>query len=110
ESTFGLPIYKWQTQQEIFGEISHWIIRNRMQGKASVLMGYALGKMQRIIKNLQPFEYPVYAHGAIYNINERLRAAGYDLPYIPLVSSETDKKKFAGALVLAPGSAMGSPW
>jgi len=110
ESTFGLPIYKWQPQHEVFDEIKEWIARNRIQGKASVLMGYSLGKMQRIIHNLMPFEYPVYAHGAVFNINEKLRAAGFNLPYIPLVSAETDKKMFKGALVLAPGSAKGSPW
>lgn len=110
ESTFGLPIYKWQPQQEVFTEIKDWIAKNRLLGKASVLFGYSLGKQQRMIHNLMPFEFPVYAHGAVYNINERLRAAGFDLPYIPLVSSETDKKMFKGALVLAPGSAKGSTW
>lgn len=110
ESTFGLPVYRWQPQQELFDEIRTWIAQNHLQGKASVLMGYSLGKMQRIIRNLQPFEVPVYAHGAVYNLNERLRAAGYDLPYIPPVADEPDKKRFKGALVLAPGSAMGSPW
>lgn len=110
ESTFGLPIYRWRPQIEIFDEIREWIAQNRIQGKASVLMGYSLGKMQRIIHNLMPFDMPVYAHGAVYNINEKLRAAGFDLPYIPTVSSETDKKNFKGALILAPGSARGTPW
>ena len=110
ESTFGLPIYRWQPQAEIFAEIREWIHQNRVQGKASVLIGYSLGKMQRIIHNLAPFDMPVYAHGAVYNINEKLRAAGFPLPYIPPVSEEGNKKNFKGALVLAPGSAMGTPW
>ena len=109
ESTFGLPVYKWRPQHEVMEEIKVWIAQNQLQGKNSVLMGYALGKMQRLIQNLQPFDYPVFAHGAIYNVNERLRAAGFNLPYIPLVS-EADKKAIKGALILATGSVMNTPW
>jgi putative mRNA 3-end processing factor len=74
-----------------------------------MLMGYALGKMQRLIHNLQPFDGEVYAHGAIYNMNERLRDAGFNLPYIKPVTS-ADKQYYKGALVLAPGSALNSTW
>jgi len=110
ESTFGLPIYKWRPQQEVMDEIREWWIQNQLQGKATVLMGYALGKMQRLIKNLQPFEGKVFAHGAVYNLNERLRSAGFDLPHIPLITNTTDKKEFRGALILAPSSALNSTW
>jgi putative mRNA 3-end processing factor len=44
ESTFGLPIYKWQPQQKIFSEIDNWWAHNKGQDKASILMGYSLGK------------------------------------------------------------------
>lgn len=110
ESTFGLPIYTWPKQQEVMDEIQQWWKQNQLQGKTSVLMGYALGKMQRLVKNLQPFGQPVFAHGAIYNVNERLRAAGYDLPFIPLVTRDAPKQTFQGALILAPSSALNSPW
>jgi putative mRNA 3-end processing factor len=109
ESTFGLPIYKWQPQQVIFNEIEHWKDRNKEEGKASVLMGYSLGKMQRILKNINHSE-PIYAHGAIYILNEKLRAAGFDLPQLTLVTKEMDRKLFRGALVLAPPSVDSSPW
>src|SRR6185295_5454349 len=42
ESTFGLPIYKWQRQDIIFNEINAWHAKNKSEGKASILMGYAL--------------------------------------------------------------------
>jgi putative mRNA 3-end processing factor len=29
ESTFGLPIYSWKTQQEIFSNIQQWILKNQ---------------------------------------------------------------------------------
>ena len=110
ESTFGLPIYKWRPQQEVIDEIKAWWDQNQVQGKASVLLGYALGKMQRLIKNLQPFDRPVFAHGAIFNVNERLRAAGFDLPFIPLVTSQIEKKMYAGALILGTSSSLNTPW
>ena len=110
ESTFGLPIYKWQPQQEIFSEIDHWFAQNRSEEKASILMGYSLGKMQRILKGIQLPDGPIYAHGAIYTLNDRLRQAGHDLPELTLVTKETDKKLFRGSLVLAPPSVDSSTW
>jgi putative mRNA 3-end processing factor len=110
ESTFGLPIYTWRPQHEIMNEIKEWCQQNQLLGKASVLMGYALGKMQRLFKNLQPFDQPVFAHGAIYNVNEHLRAADYDLPYIPLVTNDIDKKSYRGALIFATSSSLNTPW
>ena len=54
-------------------------------------MGYALGKIQRVLKNMQ-LDEPIYAHGAVYTINERLRAAGFELPPLLLITKETDRK------------------
>lgn len=110
ESTFGLPVYKWQSQQVIMDEIKEWIAQNQLQGKTSVLMGYALGKMQRLIQNLHPFSGAVFAHGAIFNVNEKLRQRGHALPYIAPVAAQADKKMFKGALILAPSSALNTPW
>ncbi|HMJ70598.1 MAG TPA: ligase-associated DNA damage response exonuclease [Cyclobacteriaceae bacterium] len=109
ESTFGLPIYKWPVQKLVMDEILEWWKQNQVEGKASVLMGYALGKMQRLIVNLQPFPGPVFAHGAVFNVNQRLREAGSDLPFIAF-ASDIEKKEFRHALVLAPPSAAGSSW
>jgi putative mRNA 3-end processing factor len=110
ESTFGLPIYRWQPQEKIFSDIKNWWKENRILDKCSVLMGYSLGKMQRLIINLKEFEGPVYCHGSVYNINEQLRLAGFDLPFIPHVNTITDRKLFRTALILAPSSAMNTSW
>jgi putative mRNA 3-end processing factor len=109
ESTFGLPIYKWPAQKLVMNEIREWWQQNQVEGKASVLMGYALGKMQRLIVGLQPFIGPVFAHGAVFNVNEKLREAGFDLPTVGF-ASDIEKKLFRDALILAPPSALGSPW
>jgi len=120
ESTFGLPIYKWPAQKLVMDEIHEWWQQNQVEGKASVLMGYALGKMQRLIVGLRPFMESkagsVFAHGAVFNVNQKLREAGFDLPMIGFASDiqpgggRGEKKSFRGALILAPPSALGSPW
>lgn len=110
EATFALPIYKWQPQAMIFDEIQFWYSKNKSEGKASLLMGYALGKMQRILKNLRDIDGPVYAHGAILSVNDNLRKAGFDLPELMPVTSGMNKKSFREALILAPPSAHNSPW
>lgn len=110
ESTFGLPIYKWQPQQQVFNQVNEWRHKNTEQGKASVLMGYSLGKMQRIMKGVISPGEKIFAHGAVYWLNEKLRLAGFDLPELTLITKDTDKKLFAGSLVLAPPSVDSSPW
>ena len=110
ESTFGLPIYNWQPQDIIFNEIKQWHAKNKAEGKVSMLLGYALGKMQRILKNLQLENETLFAHGAVYYCNERLRQAGFELPALRLVTKDMDKKLFKNSLVLAPPSADGSAW
>lgn len=110
ESTFGLPVYNWKPQQTIFNEIEEWISENKLKGKTSILMGYSLGKMQRILHNLKLNDEPIYAHGAIYIVNETLRKNGYNLPELTPVTKEMDKKLFQNALVVAPPSADNTPW
>ena len=41
ESTFGLPIYRWQPQAELFADIDDWWRANAEAGRASLLLGYA---------------------------------------------------------------------
>src|SRR5947209_19055812 len=43
ESTFGLPIYRWCPEREVFDEIRTWWSANRDAGRASVMFAYALG-------------------------------------------------------------------
>ena len=49
ESTFGLPIYRWRPQAELFAAIDAWWRRNAEAGRASLLLGYSFGKAQRIL-------------------------------------------------------------
>jgi putative mRNA 3-end processing factor len=110
ECTFGLPVYRWKTQAEIFADINGWWRTNAENGKASVLIGYSLGKAQRIVAHLDYSIGPVFAHGATFNVNEHLRPIVPALPFIPRVTADLPKDRFRGALILAPQSAVGTPW
>ena len=110
ESTFGLPIYKWKDQSEVFAEMNEWWRRNQSEGKASVITGYTLGKSQRILMNVDTSIGKIFTHGAVDSINKIMRAQGIPLPEAPRVSDEIPKEDLKGALIICPPSAVGSPW
>jgi putative mRNA 3-end processing factor len=110
ESTFGLPIYKWKSNGEISNDIQTWIGRNKLEGKTSVLIAYSLGKSQRVIQAVSEVTDKIYVHGAIYNVQETLRHAGWKLPPVTRITFETPKEELAGGVVVAPPSADGTPW
>ena len=111
ESTFGLPIYRWQPQGQTFAEIDAWWRANAAAGRASVLFAYAFGKAQRILHGIDDSIGPILLHGAVEPLNEVYRAAGVRLPAVRH-ASEVGKNDPAlrQALILAPPSASGSTW
>lgn len=110
ESTFGLPVFRWRPQEEIFGEINTWWKENAAQGKASLLTGYALGKAQRLLAGADPSIGKIFVHGAVENVNNALRQSLPNLPSTILVSNDISKKDYAGSLIVAPPSALNTPW
>ena len=110
ESTFGLPIYRWRPQAENYAAIDAWWRGGAAAGRASVLYAYALGKAQRVIAHVDASVGPIVCHGAVEPINALYRQAGVTLPKTLLVGEVTGKGGFAGALIVAPPSAMASPW
>jgi putative mRNA 3-end processing factor len=110
ESTFGLPIYKWRPQQEIYRGIQDWIRRNQVAGKSSILIAYSLGKAQRLLQPLSELTDRIFVHGAVYNLHLALVNAGWNLPAVEKVTPDTPKELLKSAVVIAPSSAEGSPW
>lgn len=110
ESTFGLPIYNWKSQEEIFQDVKDWIIKNKEDGKTSVLIAYSLGKAQRLLQCIPAVCNKIFVHGAIWNVHNTLVNAGWALPDVERVLPDTAKEKFAGNVVIAPPSADGTPW
>ncbi|MDQ7968687.1 MAG: ligase-associated DNA damage response exonuclease [Oxalicibacterium faecigallinarum] len=110
ESTFGLPIYRWQPQQRIFDDINQWWRRNADNGRCSVVFCYAFGKAQRILHGLDTSIGPIVCHGAVEPLNRVYREAGVKLPDVYLASEIKDKAFYRNAIVIAPPSAGGSTW
>ncbi len=110
ESTFGLPIYKWKPQQEIYNNIITWINRNKENGKTSVLLTYSLGKAQRVLQAIKETTQTIFAHGAVFNMQQVLIDAGWNLTPLERITPDTPKDLLMETVVIAPPSADNSSW
>lgn len=109
ESTFGLPIYRWQPERQVMDEINAWWRRNADEGRCSVVFAYSFGKAQRILAGLDAGIGPIVCHGSVEPLNRAYRAEGVAIA--PTVTvTDIDKAALRRALVVAPPSASGSPW
>jgi putative mRNA 3-end processing factor len=116
ESTFGLPIYRWDPTAAVIADIMAWWDANREAGRTSVLFCYVLGKAQRILAELAGVtDRHVYIHGMMAAMIDTYREAGIAMaPVKPVIEEARGRKTaargFAGELVLAPILARGTPW
>ncbi len=110
ESTFGLPIYQWKPQHEMYAQIQQWILHNQSNQCNSVLLAYSLGKAQRVIEAASVVAKQIFVHGAIYNSQIALQAAGISLTDVQQITPETPKSALKNAVIIAPPSVDGSPW
>jgi len=110
ESTFGLPIYRWAPQDDVFAAIDAWWRDNAGNGRASVLYAYALGKAQRVMAGVDRSIGPIVVHGAVDTVTRAYREAGIALPDTALVTELDDPSLVRRCLVIAPPSAQRSPW
>ncbi|KPC54630.1 ligase-associated DNA damage response exonuclease [Amantichitinum ursilacus] len=110
ESTFGLPIYRWQDPTELFDQVNAWWRANAAQGRPSVLYCYAFGKAQRILASIDASIGPLIMHGAIEPLNRMYREQGVVLPETRYAGDVEDRTLAKTGLILAPPSASGSTW
>lgn len=80
ESTFGLPLYRWQPQAVVLQSINAWWQDNARAGRTSVLLAYSLGKTQRLLAGLNPAIGPLAVHPSVPALNAAYAAAGVGLP------------------------------
>ncbi len=106
ESTFALPVFRWQKEEQIFEEIKQWWTQNRQQGITSVVGGYALGKAQHLAKGTANGPGRVYVHPAVGSINELMRQHGIDLPQTAVAAPGIP----SGSLLIVPPSELGGDW
>ena len=77
ESTFGLPIFRWDPAQQVIANVHGWWEDNRAGGLASILFCYTLGKAQRILAALaEVTDRSVLVHGALATMTDVYRRAG----------------------------------
>ena len=110
ECTFGLPIFRWPSPEQVIREINSWWRANRNQGRTSILFAYALGKAQRILVDLDRSIGPVLTHGAVEKINQCYRELKIPLPETFYIGDLGQKKLPKGALVVGPPSADNPMW
>jgi putative mRNA 3-end processing factor len=111
ESTFALPLYRWPPLDVVLDDMRTWIAGNMRAGRPSVVLAYALGKAQRLIALLAPhLDQPMLAHGAVAGVCDAYREAGVDLPLVEQVRDGHRGRAMAGRVVMAPPSALGTPW
>jgi putative mRNA 3-end processing factor len=111
ESTFGLPIYRWDATATVIDDIMRWWDGNRAAGLTSVMFCYTLGKAQRLLAELaRVTDVPAYVHGMMIPMIEAYREAGAALLPTNALLEKPRGTSFAGELVLAPLSARGTPW
>ena len=113
ESTFGLPIYRWAPQAEVFDEVVAWWRSNREAERASALFAYSLGKAQRLLAGIlerAPKLGPIYTHGAVEKLTQDYRDSGIAMPKTRHVALAPKGERWREALIVAPPSAAGTPW
>lgn len=110
ESTFGMPIYRWPDPAVVASEINTWWRENQAAGRTSVLLGYALGKAQRLISLLDPSIGPIYTHGAVEKLTADYRQSGIELPATEQVVGHPKGVEWSRGIVIAPPSVQGTVW
>ena len=109
EATFGLPVFRHPDDAQEIARLLRSVAQ--FPERAHLVGAYALGKAQRIIRLLREggYDRTIYVHGALERLNRLYEAHGIDLgPLAPATTAS--KQDFAGAVVIAPPSAIADRW
>ncbi len=89
ESTFGHPRYVFPPKEETLRAVRKFVDDARSDGATPVLLGYALGKAQEILKYLSDAGVPCRAHPVVHAVNRVYEAHGVLFPTVKaLVTDE----------------------
>jgi putative mRNA 3-end processing factor len=101
EATFSLPIYRWKSHEELYGDIQQFATDALSDGAIPVFYGYSLGKTQEILHALAGIDESVYVHESGYSLCNAYEQFGISFgPYAKL-----GKEIHKPAAVIAPSSA-----
>lgn len=106
ESTFGHPRYVFPPKAETLGAVRRFVDDALSDGVTPVLLGYALGKAQEILKFLSDAGYRCAVHPVVHAVNRVYEAHGVGLANVrPLPPEGPDP----GEVVVAPPHLARSP-
>jgi putative mRNA 3-end processing factor len=111
ESTFALPIYRWDATEAVIADLVGWWHGNGERGLTSIVFCYTIGKAQRLLAEIgRVTDRSLWVHGALLPMIEVYREAGVAMAPAQALIDRPRGTSFAGELVLAPPSARGTPW
>jgi putative mRNA 3-end processing factor len=88
ESTFGHPRYVFPPKEETLRAVRRFVDDTLGDAKTPVLLGYALGKAQEILKYLSSLGYPCAVHPVVHAVNRVYEAHGVDFPNVRALGPE----------------------
>jgi putative mRNA 3-end processing factor len=115
ESTFGLPIFRFPDRARTIDRIVQWCASTLSDGDRPVLLGYALGKAQELVRACLAAGLPVVAQGAVHKMCAAYESLGVDLGVRDgrlmayATWSEAKEKDRARAVIVAPPQTQGQP-
>jgi putative mRNA 3-end processing factor len=101
ESTFGKPRYVFPPKREVLAQVKRFVDDALSDGATPVLLGYALGKAQEILRFLAGEGYPCAVHPAVHAIDRVYEALGVDLG-APRVLGDDAAPPAPGEVVVCP--------
>jgi putative mRNA 3-end processing factor len=109
EATFGLPVFSFPDDATEIAKLLK--SAEQFPERAHLVGAYALGKAQRLICLMREAGYTktIHTHGAMDRLDALYQSFGIDLgPLAP--ATVENKKDFAGAIIIAPPSAIQDRW
>lgn len=88
ESTFGHPRYVFPPKAETLAAVRRFCDDALSDGVTPVLLGYALGKAQEILKYLADAGVPCRAHPVVHAVNKVYEAHGVSFPGVRALGPE----------------------
>ena len=111
EATFGLPVFCFPDADQEVAKLLKSVAL--FPERAHLVGAYSLGKAQRVIRLIREAGYhkPIYIHGAMQGLIGLYERFGIDFgPIEPATVENTKDANFAGAIVVAPPSAIDDRW
>lgn len=103
EATFALPIYKWNTYDELTEQVQQFAIEWLEREETPVFIAYNLGKAQEIMHMLAPLGKRLQIHDDGYKLCPIYEKYGYDLGKYEAYDPDT----VDGTILITPSSGIG---